>query len=182
VAQPPGGASSICLGMDSPPRPARKPSAQTTQAGYPSAAAQARLRVSGSDSCQEPIVRELAAARPHTSGGFVEPRGYAFQDEAPEASYGRGLENDWRGAPPQIYEDRNEVPRAYGTSAAGQTLNRSRLAGENDASFSNRRPSDGAAFESKCPAKLNQRHAELCAAGRRRRVFPNQGISQIVFG
>lgn len=231
VAQPPGGASSICLGMDPPPRPGAGdlPTRPSTTGGCRSATTPAEDYGRGSRGSRQDAARsapgdvgqeyyrEAAApeVRPRSSsGGYAQADTRAFNsrggnwsaevnDRAGYAGYADSSrmaappvpEDDYRRAAPPTAEESGGRPlrtsmeeslfRDTAGSAAGQSLSRSRFGNgmaENDASFSNRRLQDGGGGSGNCPAKLNQRHAELCAAGRRRRAFPDQGASQIVFG
>lgn len=106
---------------------------------------------------------------------------------------GNDIHSDLFGRPtPPVHsgigtEPLDQEARISSSRTAGQTRSRSHLA-ENDASFSNRRVPENAAAKPPipsnrhCPAKLDERHKELCAAGRRRRAGPDPGASQIVFG
>lgn len=139
--------------------------------------------------------RALVAKAEARSRGTPEPTFYA--EAAGRTPYphpqggGRGghqhAEDLNRRETPPVHNGRGTEPLAQekhmsSSRTAGQTRSRSHLA-ENDASFSNRRaPENAVAGSRHCPTKLNERHAELCAAGRRRRAFPDPGASQIVFG
>lgn len=213
VAQPPGGASSLCLGGD--PQP---PSGGRGDAGRRSLRSDHVNRaqvandfgggdqsVSSTSRCAASRDQEVAPRAPpedpgHRGASRGESDAWGYPGHHPDCRRGgtrfhpgdcdgraraaatndakarSGLE-DGRG---QLLRDSHEESR-HPASGLDLSFDRARSAAENDASFSNRSavvPQAGTE-----PAKLQQRHAELCARGQRRRAFPEKfGASSIVFG
>lgn len=193
VAQPPGGASSICIGGFEPSQArcaARSPTApEYATSGYGSRA-QARPDT-------PPRQQTAPPPRQQGRGGYAEPgfhrgpvediraecggyggdheecgnAGYYSAGMDERAAYNGNTDDIWRGEAP-TYEEVGGQP-----SRTREQQHEPRVAVENDASFSNRRPNTGNA-----PAKLNQKYDELCAAGSRHKAYPQRGASSFIFG
>lgn len=188
VVQPPGGASSICLGHESEPL---QPMACKQASGYERGDERQReTNGTGRRSGGDRLDSSCGADLPGPPGGRQGSREAAVKalqasDWArPGSASGRcedasGRQGCGRAAPALEALQASDWARPGSASgrceeaSAGHAPDRYRLAAENDAGVSNRGYPGGAApCDRSVPAKLHQQHAALCNAGRRRRAFP----------
>jgi len=202
VAQPPGGASSICLGggLQEPSRGGRSRIHTPSEAVSHTPIVEQPLNHSRTGYQRAPVDERgsggYSNTRPGSNGQNERPReqrefvpaiplpGSNVRNERPLQTSSHDRNQRPLQTSLQIGEDERENGRSgdwrqNGNAAVGQnSSNRSqRVAAENDASVSNCRPIQAG----NAPDKLNDRYDELCNAGRRGHSTKTNS-SNVVFG